>query len=102
MILLALIAAARIVTLEEALQTARARQPQLRQARAASEAAGARSGQALAPMLPQLSLTAGATPCAESTQKAPTGISSSLSTKTAPFSSSVRTTCSLWTIWWRT
>jgi outer membrane protein len=54
MILLALLAAARIVTLEEALKTAREHQPQLRQARAATQAAGARSGQALAPMLPQL------------------------------------------------
>jgi outer membrane protein len=58
MILLALLAAARIVSLDEALQTAREHQPQLRQARAAREAAGARSGQALAPMLPQLTASA--------------------------------------------
>jgi len=55
----ALLAAARIVTLEEAVQTARERQPQLRQARASTAAAEARSGQAFAPLLPQLSATAG-------------------------------------------
>ena len=48
------------------------------------------------------SFTAGATPCAERTQISPSGISSSSSTKTAPSFSSRRTTCSLWTIWWRT
>lgn len=57
--LLAIIAAGRILTLEQALATARERQPQLRQARAASEAAGARAGQAFAPLLPQLAATAG-------------------------------------------
>ena len=57
--LLAIIAAGRILTLEQALATARERQPQLRQARAASEAAGARAGQAFAPLLPQISATAG-------------------------------------------
>lgn len=59
MILLGLIAAARILTLEQALQTAREHQPQLHQAQASSEAAGARAGQALAPLLPQLNASAG-------------------------------------------
>jgi outer membrane protein len=59
MTLLALLAAARILTLEQALETARARQPQLRQAHANSEAADARAGQAFAPLLPQLTASAG-------------------------------------------
>jgi outer membrane protein len=54
MIWLALMAAARIVTLDEALASAREHQPQLRQFHAASEAADARAGQALAPLLPQV------------------------------------------------
>ena len=54
------------------------------------------------PRCSAFSFTAGATPCAERTQISPSGISSSSSTKTAPSSSSRRTTCSLWTIWWRT
>ena len=56
---LVLLSAARIVTLDEAVQTARERQPQLRQARANTEAAGARAGQAFAPLLPQVTATAG-------------------------------------------
>ena len=36
------------------------------------------------------------------TQISPSGISDSSSTNTAPSCSSRRTTCSLWTIWWRT
>jgi outer membrane protein len=59
MILLALVAAARILTLDEALASAREHQPQLHQAHAASEAADARAGQALAPLLPQLNASAG-------------------------------------------
>ncbi len=59
MILLALVAAARIVTLDEALKTAREHQPQLRQAHAVSDAAGARTGQALSPLLPQVTASAG-------------------------------------------
>src|SRR2546422_3511912 len=55
----ALFAAARIVTLDEAVQSAREHQPQIRQARANTAAAGARASQALAPLLPQLSATAG-------------------------------------------
>jgi outer membrane protein len=55
---LALLAAARIITLDEALQTARERQPQLRQARANSVAADARAGQAFSALLPQVSATA--------------------------------------------
>src|SRR3989442_15935647 len=51
----ALLAAAQIVTLDEAVQSAREHQPQLRQARANTAAAGARASQALAPLLPQLS-----------------------------------------------
>ncbi|HEY6907735.1 MAG TPA: TolC family protein [Myxococcales bacterium] len=56
--LLAALAAARIVTLDQAVQSARERQPQLRQARASTEAAAARASQALAPMLPQVSANA--------------------------------------------
>src|SRR2546427_937250 len=55
-----LLAASRVVTLDEAVQTARERQPQLRQARANTAAAEARSGQALAPLLPQVLATASA------------------------------------------
>ncbi len=43
------------LTLEEALRTARARQPQLRQAHAGTQAAQARVAEARAPLLPQLS-----------------------------------------------
>jgi len=45
----------RVLTLAEALSTAKANQPQIRQALAATEAAQGRSTQALAPMLPQVS-----------------------------------------------
>ena len=48
-------APARILTLDEALRTARAQQPQLRQARAQAAAAEARADEARAPLLPQLS-----------------------------------------------
>jgi outer membrane protein len=48
-----------VVTLDDALQTARERQPQLRQARANTQAAGARARESLAPLLPQLNATAG-------------------------------------------
>jgi outer membrane protein len=51
-------APARIVTLEEAVRTARERQPQLRQAHAGTEAARARADEARAPLLPQLAGTA--------------------------------------------
>jgi outer membrane protein len=44
----------RILTLEEALATARAQQPQVRQAAAATQAALARTDEARAPMLPQV------------------------------------------------
>jgi len=47
-------ALARTLTLEEALQTARALQPQLRQAAAQTDAAVARADQSLAPLLPQV------------------------------------------------
>lgn len=47
-------AASRVLTLEEALQTARSRHPQIRQAAAASAAASARVDEALAPLLPQV------------------------------------------------
>lgn len=50
--------AMRIVTLQQAIQNAQAHHPQLLQARAQSEAARAREGQARAPILPQLSGTA--------------------------------------------
>ena len=58
-IALALLAAGRVVTLDEAVQAARERQPQLRQARANTEAAGARAQQSLAPLLPQVTAIAG-------------------------------------------
>ena len=58
MICLALLFAVRLVTLEEALASAREHQPQLRQAQAAAGAADARAGQALAPLLPQLNASA--------------------------------------------
>src|SRR5919197_6739398 len=54
------------------------------------------------PRRSQFRRTAGATPCADSTQISPGGISSSDCTKTAPILSSRRTTWSLWTISWRT
>ncbi|OYV74837.1 MAG: hypothetical protein B7Z74_01725, partial [Deltaproteobacteria bacterium 21-66-5] len=44
----------RILTLDEALATARAQQPQVRQAAAATQAALARTDESLAPMLPQV------------------------------------------------
>ncbi len=47
-------APARVLTLEEAVRTAAQVQPQIRQARAGSEAAAARADEARAPLLPQL------------------------------------------------
>lgn len=55
----ALLAAARIVTLEEAVLSAREHQPQLRQARYGTRAAQARADEARAPLLPQLTAAAG-------------------------------------------
>jgi outer membrane protein len=55
---LILTAATRSLTLGEALQTARAHQPQLRQAHANTDAAGAIADQARSPLLPQLTATA--------------------------------------------
>jgi outer membrane protein len=52
-------APARVLSLDDALQLGLSRQPQLVQARAGTEAARARVDQALAPLLPQLSATAG-------------------------------------------
>ncbi len=49
----------RVVTLEEAVRTARERQPQLVQARAGTAAARAREREALSPLLPQVSASAG-------------------------------------------
>ena len=46
--------ASRVLTLEEAIQTARSRHPQIRQATAVSAAASARVDEALAPLLPQV------------------------------------------------
>ncbi len=46
--------------------------------------------------------TAGETPCALKTTWAPSGTSSTSSTNTAPMRSSVETTCTLWTICFRT
>jgi len=51
-------APARVLALDEAVRLAAANQPQLRQARAGSEAAQARADQALSPLLPQLGGTA--------------------------------------------
>ena len=56
--LLALLAAGRIVTLEQALSTARQNQPRIRAARASTEAAAERAEQAFAPLLPQISAQA--------------------------------------------
>ena len=87
-VLLSLVAAARVVTLQQAVDAARQNQPQLRQARAGAEAAQARAQQAFAPMLPQLSARAGfqhsagtvtvrnATCSADPTVPCPTGVSS--------------------------
>jgi outer membrane protein len=58
-VVVALLAAARIVTLDDAVQSAREHQPQLRQARAQTDAASARARAAFAPLLPQVSATAG-------------------------------------------
>src|SRR5256885_425855 len=55
----ALTAAARVLTLNEAVQTARAHQPQLRQAHASTDAARAIADEARAPLLPQVAATAG-------------------------------------------
>jgi outer membrane protein len=57
--LFALAAAARVLTLDDAVQTARARQPQLRQAHASTDAARALADEARAPLLPQVAVTAG-------------------------------------------
>ena len=56
---LALTAAARILTLDEAVQTARSRQPQLREARANADAARAIADELRAPLLPQVAATVG-------------------------------------------
>jgi outer membrane protein len=55
---LLLTVATRVVTLDDALETARAHQPLLRQARAATEAASAVADEARAPLLPQVAATA--------------------------------------------
>src|SRR5262249_6474159 len=54
----ALHAAVRVLTLHDALEMARAHQPQLRQAHADTEAAGAVADEARAPLLPQITATA--------------------------------------------
>ena len=56
---LALLAAAQVVTLDDAVQSAREHQGQIRQARANTQAAEARSRQSLAPLLPQVAARAG-------------------------------------------
>lgn len=53
-LLVALLAPVRVLTLADALKTAEVNQPALRQARAVTEAAEARSDEARAPLLPQL------------------------------------------------
>src|SRR4051794_33583522 len=55
----ALTTAARILTLDEAVQTARAHQPQLRGAHASTDAARAIADEARAPLLPQVAASAG-------------------------------------------
>src|SRR5438105_9130556 len=57
--LFVLTATARVLTLDEAVQTARAHQPQLRQAQASTDAARAIADEARAPLLPQVAATAG-------------------------------------------
>jgi outer membrane protein len=57
-IALVLVAATRVLTLPEAIETARAYQPQLREARANTEVAGAVADEARAPLLPQVTATA--------------------------------------------
>jgi outer membrane protein len=57
--LLAQAASGRVLTLEEAQRAAQERQPQLRAARASTQAAEGRVEQSRAPLLPQLSATAG-------------------------------------------
>jgi outer membrane protein len=54
LLLVAVAPPSRIVSLEDAIRTARANQPQLLQARAGAEAAAARADEALAPLLPQV------------------------------------------------
>jgi outer membrane protein len=53
-LLLAAEPAGRVLTLDQAVRTARANQPQIQQARASTQAAAARANEALAPLLPQL------------------------------------------------
>jgi outer membrane protein len=57
-LLAALLGAARVLTLDEAVHTSRQSQPQLHQARANTDAALARADEARAPLLPQLGATA--------------------------------------------
>jgi outer membrane protein len=56
---LILTTATRVLTLDQAVQTARAHQPQLRQAQASTDTARAIADEARAPLLPQLAVTAG-------------------------------------------
>jgi outer membrane protein len=57
-LLAALFAAGRVLTLDEAVTASRQHQPQLREARANTDAAMARADEARAPLLPQLNATA--------------------------------------------
>jgi outer membrane protein len=57
-ILLLLVLQSRTVTLDEAVRTAEAQQPQLRQAQANRDAAAARADQARAPLLPEVKVSA--------------------------------------------
>jgi len=88
-VLLALTAAPRVMTLDEAIQTARTHQPQLRQAHASTDAARAIADESRAPLLPQVSATAGyergtanfiARPGSPATSAATAGRSSSATT----------------------
>jgi outer membrane protein len=57
-LLAALLSAGQVLTLDEALHTARQVQPQMREAKANTDAAAARADEARAPLLPQLTGTA--------------------------------------------
>ena len=98
-LLLALLAAARVITLDQAVESARTRQPQLRQAQATAQAAAARQRAALAPMLPQLNAQAGyqrTTANSISRPGAPTVQARNCGTETAPVPCSNWTTYDSW------
>ena len=93
--LLAMLAAARIVTLQQAVETAHAHQPQLRQARAGAEAAAARARAAFAPMLPQLNAQAGYQRTTANSVSRPG--SATVVARTCPTATDPTAPCSAWT-----